>query len=295
MKYLYYPGCSLEGTAKEYDISTRAVMEHMGVELTEIPDWNCCGASAVESVSEMLTYTLPARNLALAEKEMPGGDILIACNACYLNLLRVQLKVLPDRRLLDQVNEVLGEEGLSYTGKCKPRHLLDILLNDIGMERVKEKVLHDLEGLIFAPYYGCHILRPYPMFDDPEFPTSMEPVLKVLGARIHPWSMGGKCCAASLMTTHKEVSLKAVASILNAARGADAIVTSCPFCQMNLESYQKDASRMLGKELSFSVIYLTQLIGLAFGLSEEDVALGMNIIITDTLGDKFKMWREAAA
>lgn len=303
MKYAYYPGCSLRESAQEFDVSVRAVMERLGAEIEEIPDWTCCGASAAESVDHNLSLALPARNLALAEKAMPGLDVLVPCSACYLNLLKLQRNVLADKSVMAQTNALLGDEGLAYTGKTgRVRHLLDVLLNDIGPEAVRAKVEKPLHGLTVAPYYGCQILRPYRVFDDPERPSSMEPILSALGATIHPWTMGGRCCGASLMATHKEAALVSVGEILRAAAaappdgqedeaggGADVIATVCPMCQMNLDAYQKQALREGGLGVAgrpVTVLYLSQLIGLAFGLSAQQILLEKNLAVTEAFREK---------
>lgn len=278
MKYAYYPGCSLTSSAVEFDISTRKVMEMLGVEISEIPDWTCCGASAVEPLSRLLTYALPARNLALAEREEPEIDVLVPCSACYLNLLRVGREVLWDKELLGQVNEVLAEDGLTYKGTARPRHILDVLSRDVPLENIRELAQSaGLGGAKIAPYYGCQILRPYSVFDDPENPTSMTPILEAIGAEVVPWDMGGRCCGASLMATKKNVALDSVTQILEAATGADAVATVCPMCQMNLEAYQE----AVGVGDTVSVIYLPQLMGLAFRLSEKDVLLEKNMAVTN--------------
>jgi heterodisulfide reductase subunit B2 len=187
MKYFYYPGCSLEGTAIEYNASTRAVMAALGVELMELEDWTCCGASAVDSISYLLSLVLPARNLALAQKTEVQADFLIPCSACYLNLRRVDDHIKRDEGLLTKINEVLKVEDLNYSAGMKARHLMEILAHDIGPEKVKAQVKYPLTGLRIAPYYGCQALRPYGSYDDPERPKSMEPILQALGAEVHPW------------------------------------------------------------------------------------------------------------
>jgi heterodisulfide reductase subunit B len=285
MKYAYYPGCSLRESAIEFDLSTRAVLAHLDVEIEEIPDWTCCGASAVESVSRPLSHGLPARNLALAERHLPGLDILMPCAACYLNHLKVQRQAQADKAVVNAVNALLAGEGLVFSEKGgRVRHLLDILLNDVGPEAIKSRVRRDLTHLCAAPYYGCQVLRPYPVFDNPEHPRSMEPLLEALGVSIHPWNHGNKCCGASLMATHKAAALPRVADILRAAAGrgdapgADVIVTVCSMCQMNLEAYQKEA---LGRAASpVTILYLPQLIGLALGLSPQEVLLEKNLAVT---------------
>ena len=287
MKYAYYPGCSLRESAIEFDGSTRAVLTRLGVEFEEIPDWTCCGASAVESVSLALAHGLPARNLALAERHLPGCDILMPCSACYGNHLKLQTLAQTQRAVLGEVNALLAGEGLVYSGKGgRVRHLIDVLLGGVGPAAIEAGVARNLAGLVVAPYYGCQVLRPYPVFDDPEHPRSMEPILTALGASIHPWSKGNKCCGASLMATHKEAALAAVASLLREARGADVIVTVCSMCQMNLEAYQKEA---LGRGAApVTILYLPQLVGLALGLSAQEVLMEKNLAVTPVFTSKLE-------
>lgn len=288
MKYAYYPGCSLETSAEEYDVSTREVLARLGVELVETPGWTCCGASAVEPVSRLLSFALPARNLALSEREAAGLDLLVPCSACYLNHLRVERECAKDRTLPGRINEALSADGLHYGGKVRVRHLLDVLATDIGAEAVAAAVSRRLEGLSVAAYYGCQALRPYALFDDPEHPRSMSPLLAALGATELAWDMGGRCCGASLMANKPEVALVSVGAILKAAQGADVIVTVCPMCQMNLEAYQDEALRVGGGGRPVSVLYLPQLIGLAFGLPESAVKLDKNLAVTNALKGKFR-------
>jgi len=286
MKYIYYPGCSLEGTAREYNISTQAAMKAMGADLVELEDWTCCGASAAEATSFLLSMVLAARNLARGEKMEVDGDFLIPCSACYLNLRRVEDHVRRDEALLDKINAALEEEDLEYKGGIRVRHLLDVVATDFEPQKIRSLVKRSLAGLRVAPYYGCQALRPYPDFDDPQEPRCMEPLIDALGAEIHPWSAGAKCCGAALMTTKKEVALELTGGILKAARGADCIVTICPMCQMNLEAYQDPISKMTGEDLHISIVYLPQLMGLAFGLTKEDLRLNLNLAITDGFKEK---------
>ncbi|MDY6974424.1 MAG: CoB--CoM heterodisulfide reductase iron-sulfur subunit B family protein [Thermodesulfobacteriota bacterium] len=286
MRYLYYPGCSLEGTAREYDISTRALMQALGVELLELEDWTCCGASAAEPTSRLLSLVLPARNLALAERTGDTKDILAPCSACYLNLKKVEEKTRNDPGILSQINLVLLEDRLELKGTMRVRHILDIITNDIGVDAFRPIIRRHLNGLTIAPYYGCQCLRPYPVFDDPEKPKSMEPIIDVLGAKVHTWGMGGKCCGASHMSTKMGVGIELVAAILKGAKGADAIVTVCPMCQINLEAYQRKISRIRHEDLTVTVLYLPQLVGLALGLPEQSLALDLNLSLTEAFRDK---------
>ncbi len=277
MKYSYYPGCSLEGTAKEYDVSVRAVMDALGAELVELKDWTCCGASAAEAVSSLLSLSLPAVNLAIAETMDGSKDLLVPCSACYLNLKRVEEKTGADPDLRNLLNRILEAKSLKVQGKVRVRHLLEVLVRDIGPEPIRRRLKRSLNGFSIAPYYGCQCLRPYVVFDDPEVPRSMAPLIKATGAEVYPWHMGGKCCGASNMNTKTEVAVQLVADILKGARNADAIVTVCPMCQMNLEGYQKLASKAGGRDLSKPVLYLPQLIGLALGIPEDMLGIGMNL------------------
>jgi len=280
VSYFYYPGCSLEGTGREYDFSTRAIMKVLGVDLLELDDWTCCGASAAEAVSKLLSLVLPARNLALAERTGNDADFLVPCSACYLNHKRVEEQVKQDSDLRDHINEALAGEGLSFGGGTKVRHLLDVMANDIGAKAIEDRVKTPLSGLKVAPYYGCQGLRPYPCFDDPEKPRSMEPLIKAAGADVHPFEMAAKCCGGALMTTKPEAGIVLVEALLKAAEGADCIVTVCPLCQMNLESYQNRASKLARRDLQISILYLPQLIGLALGLSRKEVKINHNMAVT---------------
>ncbi len=280
MKYLYYPGCSLEGTAREYDASTRAFMAAAGAELIDLKDWTCCGASAAEATSRLLSLALPAVNLALAEQMDASDQLMVPCSACYLNLRKVTEKTRKDPELLAEINEVLAEKDLRLEGRVQARHLLDVLVNDIGPDLIASKVKTPLSGLSIAPYYGCQCLRPYAVFDDPESPTSMEAVIRAAGASVFPWDMGGKCCGASHMNTKMDVGMELVYHILKAAKGADAVVTVCPMCQMNLEGFQNQVSSKFWDRLDITILYLPQLLGLAMGLSEKELQLDKNLSVT---------------
>ncbi|MGM0644277.1 MAG: CoB--CoM heterodisulfide reductase iron-sulfur subunit B family protein [Thermodesulfobacteriota bacterium] len=288
MKYNYYPGCSLQASAVEYDASTRAVMDALGIELLDIGDWNCCGATAAEPVSRLLSYALPARNIALFEQNSQA-DILVPCSACYLNLKKVEVDRKKNRELSARIDEVLEEENLVLEDPPGVRHLLDVISNDIKPGVIADRVTHELSGLRIAPYYGCQALRPYKVFDDPEEPESMEPVIRACGAEVFEWGSGAKCCGASNMNTKKESAEVLVQNILEDARGADAIVTICPMCQLNLDGFQAGISRKAGLDLSISVIYLPQLIGLALGLSTRDLMLNKNLALKPDFTKKIEL------
>ena len=291
MKYFYYPGCSLEGTAKEYHISTTSLIKALGAELVEIDNWNCCGASAAESVSDLLSYVLPARTLAIAEKMSAETgeplDILVPCSACYLNLKKVTEEIKTNSQLFDTINTVLKEDNLELKNKLQVRHLLDVLVNDVDIDFFKTKVKYFFKNFSVAPYYGCQCLRPYHVFDNPEKPKSMEPLILATGATIHTWEMGAKCCGASHMSTKPEVGQTLVGNILKSARGADMILTVCPMCQMNLEAFQRKIGKANNELFNMTILYLPQFMGMAMGLPEKDTRLDLNLSITKQFKAKY--------
>jgi heterodisulfide reductase subunit B len=275
MKYSYMPGCSLLSTARGYDTSARAVVRELNSELIELEDWNCCGANALESVSYLLSVAMPARNLALAEAT--NRDLVTSCSSCFLNLFKVNHRLKREPELRKKLDEILGAAGLKYQGKARVRHLLDVIANDIGVEAVAKRVDRKLSGLKVVPYYGCQTVRPYGEYDGPYLPNSMDKLIEAVGAETYPYLWKTVCCGGVLMTTEKSIGRKLVADLLAAAKGADCIVTVCPMCQMNLDAYQGEAAAELGMKVRIPVLFLTQLMGLAFNLPEKDLLLGQNI------------------
>ncbi|BBO89405.1 CoB--CoM heterodisulfide reductase iron-sulfur subunit B family protein [Desulfosarcina ovata] len=288
MNYFYYPGCSLTGSAREYDLATRAVLAAAGATLTEIDDWTCCGASAAAPISHLLSLSLSARNLALAEGMASDGDVLVPCSACYLNLKKAHTVLKTDADGRARINAALSAVNLTARGRGRVRHLLDVLATDLGSGGLAPLMARSLSGLSVAPYYGCQCLRPFVEFDNPERPVSMAPLIEATGADVFAWEMGARCCGAALVNTQPEAGLKRVAAILRAAKGADLIVTVCPMCQINLDAWQAKASRIAGEDLSISVLYLPQLLGLAMGLSAEALGLNLNLVILEGVREKIE-------
>jgi heterodisulfide reductase subunit B len=281
MNYTYFPGCSLENTAYDYDVSARAVMRALDSELVELPDWNCCGATGAEVVSHLLSIALPARNLAKAQQI--GDQIVTTCSSCYFNLFRVNSHLAADADLQEELDTVLGEAGLRYDGKLRVRHLLELMVTDIGDKAIAQRVRRPLNGIRVAPYYGCLVVRPYAEFDGPDLPTSMDRLLTTLGADVVPYVMKTRCCGGVLMTTQKNIGLKLVGDILSPIRDVDCVVTVCPLCQLNLEAYQREVAGKLGEPVHIPILYFTQLIGLAFGLPEQDLKLKASLVGTQKL------------
>jgi heterodisulfide reductase subunit B len=279
MEYMYYPGCSLEAAAKQYDESLRAVFTALGVGLRELEDWNCCGATMYMSVSETTSLAVSARNLALASQN-GCHELLAPCSACYTVLLKTNRFLQESPELRDKVGSVLGEAGLKYNLDVKVRHPLDVLVNDIGIDRIAAAARRSLEGMSYAPYYGCQIVRPERGFDHQEFPETMERMFSRLGAEAVYFPMKTRCCGGMLMTTFPEVCLELVKDLLECAaeNGAHMVVTTCPMCQVNLEAYQKQVNRKFGKSFQMPVLFFTQLLGMALGCSEKELGLHRNLI-----------------
>ena len=284
MNYTYFPGCSQQSTAFDYDHSARAVMKALDSSLVTLPDWNCCGATGAEVISDLLSVTLPARNLA--KVQAMGDQIVTTCSACYLNLFRVNSRLAIDPRLQEDMNTVLGEIGLHYEGQVRVRHLLELLVTDIGVKAIARRAQRRLGGLRVAPYYGCLVVRPYAEFDGPDLPMSMDHVLMALGASVVPYALKTRCCGGVLMTTRKDIGVKLVGDLLSPIRDVDCVVTVCPLCQLNLEAYQREAAREMGAPVNVPVLYFTQFIGLAFGLTEDDLKLNASLIGTQKLMKK---------
>jgi heterodisulfide reductase subunit B len=279
MTYRYFPGCSLKSSGRAYEESLLAVFRAMGVPLQELDDWNCCGATAYMSVDEVQAFTLAARNLGLAEQSATMGedvtDIVAPCNACYLVLLKTQRYMGEHPDLAQKVRAGLQAVGLTYEGRTRVRHPLDVLVNDIGLDQIKKRVTQKLSGLKVACYYGCQIVRPFATFDSSHNPTSMDRLVAALGSTPVPWPLKTRCCGGTLIGTIPEAGLRLTRILLKEAarRGADMMVTVCPLCQFNLECYQNEINRQFQDNLRMPVIYLTQLLGQAFGLSDTELGL----------------------
>jgi len=272
LRYAYYPGCSLEAMAREYDQSVRAVCAHLGIELSELPDWSCCGASSGHSTSRWLACTLAGRNLVLAEGMKL--DIAVACPACYVRLRNAHHEMQRDNRLREELSSVMA---VPYRAEYSTRHLLDIICHDVGLENLKNKVVKPLQGLKLAAYYGCYLVRPPELvaFDDPENPQCLDTLLDTLGAEARDWSGKVDCCGGSLSLSKREIASHLVAELVEMAgrAGAEAMVTACPLCHANLEMRQTGAD---GDKLP--VFYFTELIGLALGIAEARAWLGKHLI-----------------
>lgn len=286
MKFAYFPGCSLKGLGRSYEESLLPVMRELGVELQELDDWNCCGATAYMSVDERKACALTARNLSLAERS--GLEELMApCSACYLVLNKTKHYLEDSKEMREVVTKALSSVNLSYTGKVPVRHPLDVLVHDVGLDVVKKRVTHPLTGLKVAPYYGCQIVRPYATFDDQANPSTMDRLMEALGATVVRFPLKTKCCGGSLTGTLPEAGLRLSYIILKEAirREADVITTVCPLCQFNLDAYHDGMEKRWGPA-KIPTVYFTQLMGLAFGMDAKTLGLERNFIKMKPLAAK---------
>lgn len=225
MKLSYFPGCSLDGTAKEYGLSTSVVCRRLGLELAEIPDWSCCGASSGHSTNYLLGQALAARNLILAQNR--GLDLVVSCAACFSRFKKTDIALKENVELNRKMEEIMGSR---YKGGFEIRHLLDVICNTVGLETIEREATNPLKNLRLVPYYGCVIVRPHEItqFDDEEHPQSMDDLIGAIGAHSLGWSGKTECCGASLSLTRVDIVKKLARDIIEMAKdaGAQAVVTA---------------------------------------------------------------------
>ncbi|MEW5728753.1 MAG: CoB--CoM heterodisulfide reductase iron-sulfur subunit B family protein [Pseudomonadota bacterium] len=283
----YYPGCSSQASAVHLDSSLRSVMSKLGVELKEIEDWNCCGASVghIEG-GHMGMFALNGRNLAAAQAQ--GGENLVTpCAACYLNTHYHNEKIREDAQIKADVNECLAEIGKSYDGGLHVRHACEVIVNDIGVDKVKETVTKPLTGLKVAGWVGCQTVRPfakterggmYDTYDDPKF---LDDFITACGATAVEFKGKTKCCGGSVSVMSPDKTLHLMKDILDEAKaaGAEVITTPCPLCQTNLEMYQPEINKKFGTDFNIPVVFYSQLMAVAFGLdAQKDAGLHQHLI-----------------
>ncbi|MDY0300596.1 MAG: CoB--CoM heterodisulfide reductase iron-sulfur subunit B family protein [Trichlorobacter sp.] len=275
--YAYYPGCSLHASAGEYDLSTRELFAALGVKLTEIPDWFCCGATPAHNVDELLSLSLCAKNFELAEQV--GGDVAVACAACFSRLKFTQHTLEANETKRVQVEKAL-DAPLKIDRTVK--HLLEILVRDYGLQRLSEKVSRPLSGLKVACYYGCLLTRPpdVPNLDCVEAPTIMEDLIEAAGGTPVEWTHRMECCGANFTLSRPGVVLQLSNNILKSAKdaGADCILVACPLCHGNLDIRQKEIENTHSTDYGLPVLYVTQLVGLACGLTPDKLGLEALIV-----------------
>jgi len=284
MKYLFYPGCSMERSAIPYMQSLRAIEDKLSMSLVELEDWNCCGATEYSAVNRTASHALVGRNLAIAEQMSAESDTVVApCSACYLNLSKTDHYMQEDAIFRERINDALGAGGLKYdAGTVKVRHALDVIYNDIGLEKIKENVVKPLRGLRVAAYYGCMIVRPdvNHRFDNPEYPSVLEELLEALGAEVIDFPMKTHCCSGHMTQISGDTAYELIRRLVYGATRyeADMLVTLCPMCQLNIDAYQAEANRFFNTDYEVPILYFTQLIGLAFGMTPREMGIGKEFV-----------------
>jgi heterodisulfide reductase subunit B len=285
MKYAYFPGCSAESTARDMHQSTLAVAEALGIELIEPHGWTCCGATAGHQTDRVLAAALPAATL-LKVKDMGRGapkgtdgvggplDLVVNCAACYNRMKVANHEIAGDQQVRAKVAEAVGRD---YDGSVKVRHLLEVLLDDVGTDRIQKALRGSLTGMKVASYYGCLLVRPREVtgFDDAENPSSLDRLVAAIGGTALEWPHKVECCGGGLSMSRTDVVVSLTDSVVGMARraGADCIAVSCPMCQINLDMRQLDIARSKGNRYDLPVLYITQLLGLCLGIAPERLGL----------------------
>lgn len=272
MKYAYYPGCSAHSTARDMHQSSVAVARALGIEMIELKGWTCCGATAAHQTDRLLAASLPASNLLRAQKT--GLDMVINCAACYNRMKTANHEVVASLAMRRQVSDAIGQD---YDGSVKVKHFVEVLLEDVGINRLCKAFKQSLNGLKVACYYGCFLVRPPEVtrFDDPENPTSLDRLVTAMGGESLDWPYKVECCGGALNLTRTDVLLKLSGAIMDMAQasGAECIAVACPMCQTSLDLRQKDIEKETGKQYNMPVVYITQLLGLCLGIPQKELGL----------------------
>ncbi|KYK21175.1 hypothetical protein AYK24_09540 [Thermoplasmatales archaeon SG8-52-4] len=283
-KYGLYPGCVMPTEQYALEKSIREVLQLLDIELVDLKGFSCCG-EPLKSVNQMMTITLSARNLAIAEKE--GLDLIVPCPMCHLALSDCKRILDTDPSMNQKVNKFLEDEGLKYTGKSNVFHTVEILHNVVGIEKIKEKVKKSLKELKVATHYGCHLFRPSEVGRpvDSENPQEIENILKAIGANPMDYPEKLDCCGGLLNANLPESALTKTGQKLQKVQeqGFDVFIDVCPWCHRQYDTKQKKAGETVAAKLEMPVMYLTQLLGLSFGISEEKIGLDLNLSPVDKL------------
>jgi heterodisulfide reductase subunit B2 len=279
MELAYYPGCSLKASSEIYDVQCKRVLSAIGINLHELDDWNCCGATSASKMDDFLAIAMPARNLGIADAS-EYAELVIPCSACYSRMLVAQKVLESDSSLLDEIN---GELSNKVIGRTKILSILEAIQPVVNSGDLAKRLTKKLEGLKPACYYGCMQTRfPYgvPVPDDVENPQGMETILETLGATPLDWSYKTDCCGASAAVNDNDTSVMLMSKIMKdaIARQANCFVTTCPMCQLNLDAYQEKVRASYGIAQSMPVYFITELIGVAVGLPPEDLGVDRHFV-----------------
>lgn len=274
-EFAYYPGCTSCSTGLAFEMSSQYLAKALDISLKEIPDWNCCGATAAHLINHDLSIALPARTLAISDDELPGLDIVAPCAACYGRLKNAVHYVRQSSEHQNHIEELIDRP---YAAKAEVYSLLQAVYeNEEIKEAISERITKTLNGLKVASYYGCLMVRPEEVcqFDDAENPQSMDELMRLVGAEPVDWAYKTECCGASMQISVPDAGKVMVERILHNARenGAEAIVTACPLCQLNVDMRQKEINKRMGENYSIPVYYFTELISMCLGATPKEVGI----------------------
>jgi succinate dehydrogenase / fumarate reductase cytochrome b subunit len=289
MKVAYWPGCVSRGFTPELHGSMALVAERLGIELVELDRANCCGAGVIAEHNQELVDTLNARTFALAQQT--GLSMMNICSTCQGAQSECQQRLDADAAYRAHINEALAEEGLEYRKGIDNKNLLWLLVEDYGLDRLKEKTTRSLGGLRVGPFYGCYVLRPKHRLGYEQHPDRdlyLEMLIEALGGEVVEYDGSRKCCGFPVVTMNRDTSLRQAGTHLGDAldAGADCLVTPCPLCHLNLDMQQPEAAKIVNRELGLAVLHLPQLVGLALGFEPRELGMGTHIASTEWVEER---------
>jgi heterodisulfide reductase subunit B len=288
MKYAYYPGCSAHSTARDMHESALAVAGALGIDLVEPVGWICCGATAAHQTDRVLAASLPTASL-LKVQDM-GLDMVVNCAACYNRMKVANHEVSTDPAMRKKVSDAVGRD---YDGSVKVRHIVEVLLEDVGLDVIKDALKRSLNGLRIACYYGCLLVRPHDVtnFDDPENPISLDRLVTAMSGVSLDWPYKVECCGGGLSMSRTDVVVSLADSIVGMAKaaGAKCIAVSCPMCQINLDMRQQDIEKQTGIRHDMPILYITQLLGLCLGISPDKLGLNKLMVSPASVIEKIEV------
>ncbi len=285
LKYALYPGCAAKGATPELFQSTMAIIGRLGIEVVELAAASCCGAGVVGEADPETALALNARTFAQAERL--GLDVMTICGTCQgvMGAANKRLKAEPE--LLARINDVLARDGITYRGTVQVKHLLWIVVREVGLQTLRDQVRIPLRDFRIAPFYGCYILRPsWDLgFDDPENPTSLEKVIRAVGGEAVAYAGRTKCCGFPVILEKEAIAVAMAGTNMKEAKeeGAEVMVTPCPLCHMSLDIYQDRAGRAVQSKLNLPILHLPQLLGLAMGVPAKELGLARHLIPVDAI------------
>lgn len=280
MKFAYYPGCTLKTAAKNFEVSTLSALEKLGIELIELPRWNCCGTVYSLASDDLIHHVAPIRNL-IRVKEAGENRVVTLCAMCYNTLKRSNLRIKENEEDRNKINSFMDREEIDYEGDVEVLHLLEILKTEIGFNKIKQNVKNSLNDIKIAPYYGCLLLRPDDAkIDDPENPTIMEDFIRSVGAEPIDFPYKNECCGSYHTVNELDLVVERAHLIISYAKrlGADMLITSCPLCEFNLDRRQKEVKEKFADFEVLPVLYFTQILAVALGLDSKYYGFNLNYV-----------------